>query len=317
MKKVINIGLLLFSTFSVPLCLGGQERATPTQRRAAPVAPTNLTAFGVSTNQINLTWANNANDATGFFVDRALSAAGPWTRIATLSADTTSCASTGLRPATVYYYRVSAYNTWGNSFSEIVSAKPLSPLPAGAPINLMATSLGSTAIKLAWTNNASDATGFKIERCQSDGCSSFDQTAIVTANETSYEDNPLSDSTTYSYRVRAFNSTDHSAYTNIATVTTGRGNVPPGETPMQLTATAISADKIKLKWTAAKKTDADVAGYNIYQNGVRISSARGTTFTVSDLDPITPYCFTVAAFDKRGDEMVETAQVCVTTKPNS
>src|SRR5262249_28972012 len=279
-------------------------------------APGNLTAFGVSTNQINLTWTSNGNDATGFFVDRALSPTGPWTRIANLPADITSCASTGLSPATVYYYRVSSYNSWGNSFSEIVLARPLSPLPAGAPNNLVATSLGSTAIKLAWANNASDATGFKIERCQGDGCSSFDQTGMVSASETSYEDKALSISTTYSYRVRAFNSTDHSAYTNIVTVTTGRENVPPSETPMQLTATAISADKIKLKWTAAKKTDADVAGYNIYQNGVRISSARGTTFTVSDLDPITPYCFTVAAFDKRGDEMVETAQVCVTTKPN-
>src|SRR2546427_8914648 len=151
------------------LCLCGQEMLLA-QTRAAPVAPANLTAFGVSATQINLTWTGNTNDATGFTVERALSAAGPWTQIAIMSGDMsgdiTSCASPGLSPATVYYYRVGAYNSSGKSFSDVVSAMPLSPLPIGAPTNLVATGLGSPDIKLVWTNNASDATGFKIERCQ-------------------------------------------------------------------------------------------------------------------------------------------------------
>jgi len=188
MRTIINYALFLLLIFFVPLYLCGQDRATPTQRPAAPIAPANLTAFGVSTTQINLTWTGNTNDATGFTVERALSAAGPWTQIAIMSADITSCASPGLSPATVYYYRVGAYNSSCKSFSDVVSAMPLSPLPVGAPTNLVATKLGSPDIKLAWTNKASDATGCKIERCQGRDCSSFEQIGTVTGSETVVRD---------------------------------------------------------------------------------------------------------------------------------
>jgi len=230
-----------------------------------------------------------------------------------MPADITSCANAGLSPATLYYYRVSAHNLWGKSFSEIISATPLSPLPVGAPTNLVATRLGSPDVKLAWTNNASDATGFKIERCQSRDCSTFEQIGTVTGSETSYEDRALASATSYSYRIRAYNSTSDSGYTNTATVVTLRKNVSL-DTPLELTANPVSSSRVALSWTPAQKTSGETTGYNIYQNGERLSSSKGTTFTVTDLDPMKLYCFTVAAFDKLGDDIAESALTCVTTK---
>jgi len=46
--------------------------------RRPPAAPTNLTATAVSSRQINLAWTDNATDETGFQVERATRASGPW-----------------------------------------------------------------------------------------------------------------------------------------------------------------------------------------------------------------------------------------------
>src|SRR5882724_1773994 len=55
------------------------------------------------------------------------------------------------------------------------------PTPA-APSNLTATAVSSSQINLAWTDNASNETGFKIERCQNAGCSNFAEITTIGAN---------------------------------------------------------------------------------------------------------------------------------------
>jgi len=65
----------------------------------------------VSASQIDLTWVDNATDETGYEVEQASGAAGPWTRIKTLPANATSTADTGLAGATTYFYRVRATAT--------------------------------------------------------------------------------------------------------------------------------------------------------------------------------------------------------------
>jgi len=57
--------------------------------------------------------------------------------------------------------------------------------------------------------------GFKIERCQGNGCTNFVEIAQVPANTSSYPDPALSSNTFYRYRVRAFNLEGNSAYSNV------------------------------------------------------------------------------------------------------
>ena len=64
--------------------------------------------------------------------------------------------------------------------------------------------------------------GFKIERCQGNGCSSFAEIAQVGPNVSSFSNTGLSSNTRYRYRVRAFNGGGNSAYSNIAGVRTFR-----------------------------------------------------------------------------------------------
>ena len=73
--------------------------------------PGNLVATPASTTQINLTWTDNSNNETSYQIERATNSdftAGLTT--ATVAANVTSYASTGLTEGTTYYYRVRASN---------------------------------------------------------------------------------------------------------------------------------------------------------------------------------------------------------------
>jgi hypothetical protein len=71
----------------------------------APAAPSDLTATAVSSSEINLTW-DAAAGATGFEIERSLSASSGFTEVGT--ATTTSYSDTGLTAGTTYYYQVIA-----------------------------------------------------------------------------------------------------------------------------------------------------------------------------------------------------------------
>ncbi len=91
------------------------------------------------------------------------------------------------------------------------------PSPPAAPTNLSA-SASNTTINLAWTDNASNELGYKVER-KTDG--TFTEVAVIGPNAQSYADFGLAAQTTYTYRVRAYNAGGNSAYSNEDAATTG------------------------------------------------------------------------------------------------
>jgi hypothetical protein len=92
------------------------------------------------------------------------------------------------------------------------------PSPPADPSGLVATAITSSRIDLAWTDNSTNETGFKIERSL-DGVN-FNQVATVGANVTTWPDTGLPPSTTHHYRVRATNGAGDSGYSNVANATT-------------------------------------------------------------------------------------------------
>ena len=110
-------------------------------------------------------------------------------------------------------------NRVGYAAASVVYNSSVPPTPPAAPTNLAATAVSHSQIDLAWTDSDTEA-GFKIERCTGAECSDFAQIATVGANVTSYANTGLAASTSYSYRVRAYNDGGDSGYSNTATAMT-------------------------------------------------------------------------------------------------
>ncbi len=187
---------------------------------AALADPDNLVATVASFSEINLTWNDNSGTETGFVVERSIPSIDPYQIIATLGADVTSYNDTGLNPETEYRYRVMATGSSGDSnySNEATTTTPPAIL---APDNLSATTASHDQIDLTWQDNATNETGYEIERSETPG-TGFVLLFTTTADATNYTDNDvaINPNTTYYYRIRAVNATYQSSYSNEANATT-------------------------------------------------------------------------------------------------
>ncbi len=280
--------------------------ATPTPS-PTPLAPSNLTAAIVSASQINLSWVDNSGTENGFRVERCAGAGCTnFTQIAEIAANAAGFNDTGLAASTTYAYRVRAYNDGGNSdYSNSAGATTLVTLP-NAPGSLSASAASSSQINLSWSDNSSNESGFRIERCQGSGCTNFAQVAQVGAGATVYSDTGLSASTSYIYRVRAFNGGGDSAYSNISQATTSAPLSPPAA-PTALKASAASTTQINLTWV---DNSGNEDGFKIERctdsgckNFVQVAQvgSNSKSFSNTGLVANTMYVYRVRAFNAAGD----------------
>jgi alpha-tubulin suppressor-like RCC1 family protein len=79
------------------------------------VAPSSLIATILDLSQIVLSWTDRANDETGFIIERKLNAGDTYQEIATVGSNAASWLDTPISPGIYYYYRVRAWNVFGNS----------------------------------------------------------------------------------------------------------------------------------------------------------------------------------------------------------
>ena len=271
-----------------------------TATATTPTAPSGLTANGVTSNQINLAWFDNAANESTYHVERSLNGS-TWSEIATLPANTVSFSSGGLAANTTYYFRVRAsnsagYSAYGNTAFATTPSAPPPATPPNAPASLGAAAISSSQINLAWTDLSSNETGFRIERSTDNF--NFAVIATVGANVTAFADTGRNGGTTYYYRVQAYNSAGASAYSAVAFATTP---VAPLAAPVNLSAGALSAGRIRLTWTDSSATESGFAIERSLSAGsgwlqIATVGANGTTFTDSSLSSLTTYYYRVRAY---------------------
>lgn len=121
-----------------------------------PAAPSDLEGTAASTTQIDLTWTDNADDETGFELERSPNGTSGWVQVATPAANAESYSDTGLSRGTTYYYRLRAVGAGPSAYTDVVEVstkaggiiqhygeairfpKKISTVVSGEPVNLIA-----------------------------------------------------------------------------------------------------------------------------------------------------------------------------------
>ncbi len=218
--------------------------------------------------------------------------------IATADPSTSFGASfTGTVVAGSYRVAVSSHGGYGDVGQYTISGTIAVPTNSvGTPGNLVAATQSASQINLSWIDNATNETGFRVDRSL-DGVT-WTTIATLGADSTSLSLLDLTAGTNYAFRVSAFNTTSVSDFSNVVTTAT------LALAPANLTATVVSSSRIDLAWS-------DVSGETGYKierstNGttwtqIATTGANVTSYSNTGLNSATSYSYRVKANNAGGD----------------
>jgi len=209
--------------------------ANPPPDQTSPSIPLSLAALPASASQVNLSW-NVATDNIGVAEYRLERSQGVGsTGFSEIGTPTgLFFTDSGLSAATVYNYRVRAADAVGNlsDYSVMVTVttgNPADQISPSVPGNISAITVGTSRVDVGWSASTdnSEVVGYRLERSEGAGSSSFVQ--VATPSGTTVSDSGLSAGTVFNYRVRAADAAGNlSDYSTVVTATTSTsGTTPP------------------------------------------------------------------------------------------
>ena len=285
---------------------GPSNEATVTTP-AVPTAPTDLRVTLDSPTSALLNWTDTSSNETGFRIWRRTGTNGSYTDIGVTSSNVTSFINSGLIPNTTYTYRLTAFNSLGDSGSSneavltIPGDKPVTP---ANPTGLIAKATSATQVVLNWVDVSDNETGFRIRR-RIGTAGTLTEIGTVSANVNFFTDLSAPPNSTIYYRVYAFNNNGESPSSNEASTST------PGETitlpapPSGLTAGSITSSQATLTWIDNSNNE---VGFRIQRQNpersgwveVATVAANTTSLQNTGLSGGQSYLYRVIAFNSGG-----------------
>ncbi len=196
---------------------------TSTPPDTTPPVITAIQASSITTSSVTISWTSNEAADTQIQYGTTTSYGNTTTLNASMVTSHSQSVS-GLSSSTLYHYRVLSRDAAGNLTTSadytFTTLTPPDTTPPTIPGNVQASAISTSQVNFNWnlsTDNIA-VTGYKIFR---------NGTQIATTSSTSYQDSGLSQATTYTYSVKAYdgagNESDHS---NTASVTTNQILLP-------------------------------------------------------------------------------------------
>jgi formate-dependent nitrite reductase cytochrome c552 subunit len=273
-----------------------------------PLTPVKVRIASTGTDNLTLVFYDQANDETGFIVERATALEGPYVQVTDIPTPNganmgdVEWTDTGLTSGIKYFYRVAAYNASGTSAYSIWAEGTTQGLAITPPTNLSATAVGSGSINLTWNDNSNNETGFRIERAKDANFSVELAVFTVASNSTAYSDTGLTQATTYYYRVFAFDNAGVSSPTNTASATT---LAAPPVAPTNLVVRSVGQTSISLGWNDNSNNENGFYAERSNDGGrtwtrVATIGANTTIYTDTGITRRKAYSYRVQAFNGMG-----------------
>jgi chitodextrinase len=273
-----------------------------------PTVPGGLAANAPTPTQVNLSWSGSTDNVgvTGYTVYRNGS------QLATVGGSTLTYTDSTAVGLTTYSYTVDAFDAAGNHSSQsqpvsVTTPAPPDSIPPTTPAGLAASATSPTNVLVTWTASTDDVavSGYDIYR---------DNVVVATvgASTLQYNDTVAAGST-HTYTVDAFDvSNNHSATATPITVTTPAADTVPPSVPTAVAAVAVSSKQVSVSWGASTDNVA-VAGYDVYRNGVILSTVSASTLSINDgsVSAGSDYTYAVDAFDAAGNHSAASSPVAV------
>lgn len=260
-------------------------------------APTGVSGSSTSSSAITITWSDDADDETGYVIERATGCPGVnWSVLAVLPPNTTSYTDRAVAAETTYAYRVRTQGAHATSTPSLEICVLTGP---AKPSTLLAITQSDTGVLLRWPDSSAIETAYEIERTMAGGVP--DVIAAAPRNTVEHVDATVAPETAYEYRVRTVAANGRSGWSPRADARTAPAapSEPFGE--------AVSSSRVRLTWIDNSSVE------NGFEVRRRIHSAETPSELVARLSPNstsflddgllqeTGYDYTVNAYDSAGD----------------
>ncbi len=291
----------------------------------APDTPTGLVAIADEGRaEVSLRWTRPRTDLGGgdltglssFIVYRSEDGPEALTAVDTVDAGSITFTDTGLEPATIYYYSVSAADASGNVSPRALAVSATTPGIA-SPAAVSATGEVSRVV-LTWSPSDDDELiGYNVYRSRrpDEGYARLAgaEGTPFTTGQTSYIDSNLTSGQVLYYRVTVVTPSGESAPSAFSGATVLL-DVQAPEAPSRVTGRPVPEhpDQLELSWRPPRRDEdgsrlTGVSGYVIYRADeeggefATLDSSVTSTFVDTALSQQTTYYYQVQAFDAEGN----------------